>query len=122
MKCVIGDKDFADRIVYTEKFDGVSLQICLFHVLRTFNREVTTCKRNIMKEQRDKALEILQSMCYARSEDIYDKLYEKLAQLNLPKVMDYFNENWHNIRNEWVLYGRNEHSNYFNSTNNRTNN
>ncbi len=46
VKCVVGDKDFADRIVYTEKFDGVALQICFFHVMRTFNREITTAKRN----------------------------------------------------------------------------
>lgn len=58
-------------------------------------------------------------MCYARSEDIYDALYEKLTKLNLPEVINCFNENWHTIRDEWVLYGRNQHSNYFNNTNNR---
>lgn len=71
-------------------------------------------------EQRDKTLKILQSMCYARSEDIYDELYKKLTQLNLPKVMHYFNENWNTIRYEWVLYGRNEASNYDNRTNTRS--
>lgn len=59
-------------------------------------------------------------MCYSRSEEIYDELYEKLTQLNLPKVLDYFNDNWHNIRDEWVLFGRNGNSNYFNNTNNRS--
>lgn len=120
VKCVVGDKDFADRIVYTEKFDGVALQICFFHVMRTFNREITTAKRNITKEQRNDALKILQSLCYARSEDIYYEHYEQLSKLNLPQVMDYFNSNWHNIREEWTLYGRNEYANFLNSTNNRS--
>lgn len=46
IRCVIGDKDFADRVVYKEKFVGAVLQICLFHVLRTFNREISA-KRGI---------------------------------------------------------------------------
>lgn len=29
---LIGDKDFADRYVYTEKFPQAVLQICLYHV------------------------------------------------------------------------------------------
>lgn len=120
VKCVIGDKDFADRMVYTEKFVGIALQICLFHVLRTFNREITSAKRNITTKQRDEALKILQSLCYARSKDSYDEHYKKLSELNLPEVMDYFNENWHNISEEWTLYGRNKYANYLNNTNNRS--
>lgn len=34
--------------------------------------------------------------------------------------MDYFNENWHNIRDEWALYGKNEYANFLNNTNNRS--
>lgn len=65
VKCVIGDKDFADRIVYTEEFEGVSLQICLFRVFRAFNREITTCKRDITKEQREKCWKFY-SQCVIR--------------------------------------------------------
>ncbi len=101
VKCVIGDKDFADRVVYKEKFVGVVLQICLFHVLRTFNREISTVKRNITTAQR--ALDILQSLCYSQSEDDYQKEYKKLCELNLVGVTEYYNTNWHNIRNEWCL-------------------
>lgn len=119
IKCVIGDKDFADRVVYKEKFIGVALQVCLFHVLRTFNREISA-KRGIKKDQREKALVILQRLCYSNSKDCYDELYVKLCQLKIDSVTDYYNTNWHNIREEWTSYGRNEYSNYLNSTNNRS--
>lgn len=120
IKCIIGDKDFADRVVYKEKFDGVVLQICLFHVLRTFNREITIAKRGITKDQRENALEILQELCYSRSEVEYQKHYQKLFELQLKSVMEYYNTNWHTIRNEWSLYARNDYSNYLNDTNNRS--
>lgn len=120
VKCVIGDKDFADRVVYKEKFVGVVLQICLFHVLRTFNREITTVKRNITTAQRGNVLNILQSLCYSQSEDDYQKDYKKLCELNLEEVTEYYNTNWHHIRNEWCLFARNTYSNYLNDTNNRS--
>lgn len=44
-KVILGDKDFADRQVYLEKFVNAVLKICLFHVLRTFRREITSHKR-----------------------------------------------------------------------------
>lgn len=44
-RVVLGDKDFADRVVYLEKFRGAVLKICIFHVLRTFRREITAQKR-----------------------------------------------------------------------------
>lgn len=43
-KVILGDKDFVDRLVYLEKFVNAVLKICIFHVLRTFRREITTSK------------------------------------------------------------------------------
>lgn len=44
-KVILGDKDFADRMVYLEKILNAVLKICMFHVLRTFRREITALKR-----------------------------------------------------------------------------
>ena len=41
---VVTDKDFTVRTVFEEQFPGVQLQICLFHALRSFRREVTADK------------------------------------------------------------------------------
>lgn len=40
--------------------------------------------------------------------------------MNLEGVTEYYNTNWHNIRNEWCLFARNTYSNYLNDTNNRS--
>ena len=40
----MADKDMVERDVLTEKLPGASLQICLFHTLRTFRRDIT-CER-----------------------------------------------------------------------------
>lgn len=104
-KVFSGDKDFADRLVYKEKFPDAVLQICLFHVLQIFNREITTSKREITKEQRCQALEILQDLVYSESSESYDAFYEKLCELNLTHVTSYFNANWNGIKDEWSVHG-----------------
>lgn len=93
------------------------LQICLYHVLVNFGREITTTKRNITKDERDAVLEVIQRLVYSTSEESYDSAYQELLDLNLEDVIEYYNDNWHQIRNEWTLYGRNKYSNYLNWTN-----
>lgn len=119
-KVIIGDKDFADRGIYGEKFPNAVLQICLYHVLVNFSREITTTKRNITKAERQNALDVIQRLVYSTSEESYDNVYQELIDLNLEEVLEYFNDNWHQIRDEWTLYGRNKYANYLNWTNNRT--
>lgn len=53
-KVIISDEDFAERSVFKEKFSLAPMQICLYHVLKNFDREVTTKKRNITEEQKNK--------------------------------------------------------------------
>lgn len=111
-KVFIGDKDFADRSIYTEHFPDAILQIWLFHVLQAFNREVTATKRMITTDQRQKALEVLRHS--------YNENYKELRNLNLEHVTSYFDDNWHNIIEEWASFGRNQHAHFMTSTNNRS--
>lgn len=119
-KVFIGDKDFADRSVYSEHFPDAVLQICLFHVLQAFNREITTVKRKITTEQRHRALEVLQRLAYSESRHVYNRNYKELCDLKLEHVTRYFDENWHNIKDEWSCFGRNEHVHFMSTTNNRS--
>lgn len=119
-KVFIGDKYFADRYVYKDLFPNAVVQICLFHVLQIFNREITTAKREITKEQRIEVLEILQRLCYSQTQHSYNQLYEELCNLNLDHVRSYYDECWHSIKEEWTLFGRNQFAYYLNATNNRT--
>lgn len=49
-----GDKDYADRVEFHEKLPQVQMQLCLYHVIKNFEREITTTKRNITEQQQKK--------------------------------------------------------------------
>lgn len=113
------DKDMAERKVIREIFPNVNLAICLFHVLRTFNREITCEKQNINSVQRDQLKKIFEDMCYAKSIDEYNALFERLKSEAPATVLDYFLKNWHNIKNEWVTGLTFNSGHFLNNTNNR---
>ena len=119
INCVMADKDMTERQVIKEELPQAGLLICLFHTMRTFRREVTTEKMGISNDERIQALEILQCMAYSKSESSYQVLYEQLLSTRLNTVIQYFNDNWHPIRNEWVEGFKNKYTNFLNSTNNR---
>ncbi|XP_071176325.1 uncharacterized protein [Mytilus edulis] len=115
----MSDKDMIERDVIREEIPNVPLLICLFHVLRIFKREVTTEKLGISKDERILALELLQKMAYARTEDSYSEFYRELKDTNLESVIRYFDKNWHPIRTEWVEGLKDNTTNLMNNTNNR---
>ena len=119
INCVMADKDMTERQVFKEELPQAGLLICLFHTMRTFRREVTTEKMGISNDERMQVLEILQCMAYSRSESSYQVLYEQLLSTGHTTVIQYFNDNWHLIRNEWVEGYKNKYTNFLNSTNNR---
>lgn len=97
-KIILGDKDFADRGIYAEKYPNAVLLICLWHIPLAFHREITTAKRDITTAQRINVLEILQRIVYAESNELYESIYNELLELKLEKVIKYYNDNWHDIR------------------------
>ena len=116
---IMSDKDFTERNVLLQEFPGAKLLICLYHVLRTFRREITSNKMGITAAERSHVLDILQRMSYATNEEAYFSAYEELKQTKLKIVLDYFNDNWHEIRDEWVCGLKDENLMFQNHTNNR---
>ena len=101
-KVVMSDKDFTERTVFLTEFPRASLLICLFHTLRSMRREVTCEKLGLHPGDRDNALEILTKLTYSKSETEYLENYESLLKSGLQSVIDYYNDNWHPIRYQWV--------------------
>lgn len=87
--------------------------------MKSFEREITTVKRKITKEQKMVVLNILKRMVYSESSSHYEDLFKQLMDLKLDEVTDYFVNNWHNIRDEWTLFGTNNYLNFLNRTSNR---
>ena len=119
IKCIMSDKDMTERNIIKEQFPQANLLICLFHTLRTFRREITCEKLGISQGERVLCLELLSKMAYAHSEAAYTTFYDQFKQSVPKNVIDYFDGNWHGIREQWVDGLKNSQCNYLNRTNNR---
>ena len=58
-------------------------------------------------------------LVYVRDEDEYFKYYQQLKETKLTAVIEYFDTNWHGIKEQWVEGLKRESCCYLNSTNNR---
>ena len=117
-KTVMTDKDFIEREVFSRNFPDAKLRICLFHVLRSFRREVTAEKMSINKKQRDALLETIQKIAYSRSLTEYETHKQTLLNQNVPALDSYFIRSREPIKEEWVI-GLSESTSLGNNTNNR---
>ena len=81
---------------------------------------MTIDKLGITSGERQTLLAKLQQLAYAPSEEEYMARYEEFCEVSPNHlVQEYFNRNWHSIKNEWVE-GLKKHQMNFNvSTNNR---
>lgn len=119
IQVMIGDKDFADRIVFKDNFPSARLSICLFHALRTFKREIAEKVPNLDRTRREKILEIFTNLAYAQSREAYNVHFSELISLNIQELSSYYIDNWHSIQDEWVLFAQNETLCFMNRTTNR---
>ena len=116
---VMADKDITERHVIKNHLPSASVLICLFHALRTFRREISCDKLGITAGQRTFALELIQKMAYASSNEEYQELFDALQRSAPENVKEYFNKNWVPIKDEWVLHHKAMSGSFLNSTNNR---
>ena len=79
-KVLMSDKDFNERNVFKKEFPQATLQICLFHTLKSFKREITTEKMSIQPGGRDHVLEIITKLACSKSEAEYDQNYQDLLK------------------------------------------
>ena len=92
-RVIIADKDIQERDVFKRCIPQAMILICLFHMLRSFRREITCEKMGITSGQRNLCLELIQKMAYSMSETDYNSIYEQLVS-SVPKlILEYFNKN-----------------------------
>ena len=65
------DKDMTERTVFALAFPAATVQLCQFHTLRSFSREVMLDKMGIRAGQRDSA--IFSAMAAACCEQQFDE-------------------------------------------------
>ena len=116
---VMTDKDMTERNVIISEMPHICLQICLFHVLQTFGREITPDKMGISSGEKATVLAHIQELTYSASEVEYMKKYEEMCLSMSPRVKNYFDVNWHHIREQWVEGLKSNQMNLGVRTNNR---
>lgn len=119
VRAIMADKDIGEREVLKQCFPNTTVLICLFHTLRSFRREINCEKMGITAGQRNACLELIQKICYAHSEAEYMDLFTQLQSSAPKEVFSYYKDNWHPIRNEWVLGMKSNCGTFLNFTNNR---
>ena len=118
-RVLMADKDLTEREALASEFPSAKLLICLFHTFRTFRREVVMDKLGITAGQRNVCLELLQQMAYATNNENYLDIYSRFCDCAPPTVREYFDEQWHPIKDQWVMGIKYKSGNFLNSTNNR---
>ena len=74
------DKDFVGRSVVGDEFRDARLLLCLFHMLWTFQRQISCQKMSLQFGEHKYVLELLQKIACSKSEVECDELYEQLLQ------------------------------------------
>lgn len=116
---IMSDKDFTERDVLRSVFFDAQLQICIFHVLKIFQREFTVDKYKISSNTKMELLELLQSLVYSKSEDRFEDNLQKIKNRFPNRIYEYLKENWVSIKEEWCPFISNKRNNFLNTTNNR---
>ena len=116
---IMADKDFTERDAFKNCFPKASLNICLYHTLRSFRREITCEKLGITSAERIRCLEIISKMAHAKSHHDFQKQLTALLSTRLKSVIDYVQCNWISIKDQWVACFKDEAFNLGETTNNR---
>lgn len=113
IESIFTDKHFKEKPTLHKEFPSAQLCLCVYHSLQNFNADVASMHLN--SEQRQRALRMLEKIAYSNSDEEYRANHQRLNELKLPKLISYFNENWHHSRHEWVkgLSKRNRISNIY---------
>ena len=75
-----------------------------YHALRSFRREATCEKKSISSAERNRLSKIIQSIAYAYSGKAYKVNLKLLQNTKLHTVVDHFMENLDSIKEQWVMF------------------
>ena len=76
-RIIMADKNIQERDVFKRCIPQAMILICLFHTLRSFQREITCEKTGITSGQQNLCLELIQMMVFLISETDYNNIYKQ---------------------------------------------
>lgn len=102
-KTVLVDKDYKEISNLHAILPNVAVHLCHVHVLRLLKAKLS--EHHVVKKK--EATNVLKKMSESASKDEFLMHYEKLKALCNESFMAYFDKNWKDIDEAWVLYVRN---------------
>lgn len=90
IEVVLTDKAMVNLAVVAKELPNAAHQLCIFHAMQSFNREITTVKRQISNTQRDACLKIVKKLVYSKSQAEYDEKYKELLALNCKSKLNIY--------------------------------
>ncbi|XP_054272831.1 zinc finger SWIM domain-containing protein 1-like [Macrosteles quadrilineatus] len=96
------DKDFQERETFKKGFKNAELLISTFHTLRSFKREITCDKMGISSGEKMLYHEYARKLTHSKNEQEYNSIYDEIKRFKLTKFINYFEKNWHPIKEKWV--------------------
>lgn len=103
IKSMMTDKDLTERNTFKMVFPEVVFYLCIFHNLKTFQKNVQKFK--LKKEVETRCLEILEKLVKSQRKEQYKEMYAQLISPETPDcVTEYFNINWHGNAEKWTAH------------------
>ncbi|XP_034248609.1 uncharacterized protein LOC117649731 [Thrips palmi] len=114
MKVVVVDKDYSEIGALREVFPHCSIQLCDFHVSKTFKKKTSELHEPPV------VLEILTKLRYCTNNEKFEELVTEFKAVASDAMIKYFDENWLTISEGWS--SRDRHDSLGNTTSNRVEN
>ena len=114
IKVIMVDKDLTNINVLKEFFPNAKILYCLFHVIKWLKGVISKLHFQEV-DMKNKVMVEIKAMVWAASEEIYSEHYgnfqnlceESNLMLDTEKpLFDYFIDNWHNCKEDWVIFYR----------------
>lgn len=103
VKTILCDKDYKEIGGIRSVLPHAEVHLCHVHVMRVFKKEISEKKEKDQKQISN----IMLKMCKSGNRAEFDKHYETLKTVSSDRFLTYFDNNWKDIDEAWVLYVRN---------------
>lgn len=103
MRVIVTDMDLKERQMLRQCFPNSCLLLCLFHNLRAFRKKVTCLLDGYLCRSMVAFFGTAAKVSLCTNRKAYDDLYEQLKRDAPHKVVRYYDDNWHDIRQPMVM-------------------
>ncbi|ETK81203.1 hypothetical protein L915_13284, partial [Phytophthora nicotianae] len=125
VRIVIVDKDMREVEVIRQKLPEARVLLCHFHVIKWLHETIRKSSKYGPYEAAvlNQLRHTITNMTYARSDEVYEEHRAEFKSLSMrggrQELWDYFEKNWDNCKDTWVMAYRMELPHFNNHTNNR---